>query len=81
MNNVLRFIATAAICTATIGCGARMGTTEHKTETKTSHTKDGKTTGESATTLDTTTTTVPESSASGSTVTKKTTETTKESIK
>jgi hypothetical protein len=70
-----RFVAfcvlIAALGVFTIGCD--MGTTQNKTETKTTQTKDGKTTGETTTSTETKTTTP----VAGGTTTEKTTETTK----
>jgi hypothetical protein len=74
MKRFLAFIVIAALGAFTIGCDSQKGTTESKTVTRTTQSKDGKTVTEK-TTNDTKTTTTP--SASGGTATEKTTETTK----
>jgi hypothetical protein len=80
-----RFLASALIAAlgvSTIGCESHQGTTENKTETKTSQTKDGVTTGETSTKVETTTTTTPPApNGGGGTTIKKTTETTTETTK
>jgi hypothetical protein len=81
MKRFLAFIVVAALGVLTIGCESQKGTTDNRTETKTTQTKDGKTTGETTTTVDTKTTTTPATPDSGGTTTKKTTETTTETSK
>ena len=79
-----RFLALFLISTLgvlTIGCESQKGTTENKTETTTSQTKDGKTMGERTTTVDTKTTTTPATAEGGGTTTEKTTETTSETTR
>ena len=78
MKRFLAFVLIAALGLLTIGCESQTGTTENKTQTTTTQTKDGKTTGEVATTIDTKTTTTPATPGGGGTTTKKTTETTTE---
>ena len=73
MKWFLASVLIAALGVFTIGCESKTGTTEKKTETKTSQTKDGKTTGETTTTVDTKTTTNPATPAAGGTTTEKTT--------
>ena len=73
MKRLLASVLIAALGVLTIGCESQKGTTENKTETKTSQTKDGKTTGETTTTVDTKTTTTPATPDGGGTTTKKTT--------
>ena len=74
MKRFLAFVLIAALGVFTIGCDSKKGTTQNKTETKTTQTKDGKITGETTTTTDRTTkTTTP---AAGGMTTEKTTETT-----
>jgi hypothetical protein len=73
MKCFLTLVLIAALGVFTIGCGSQNDTTEKKTETKTTQTKDGKITGETKTSTDTKTTTPP----AGGTETEKTTETTK----
>ena len=50
MKRFLAFVLIAALGVFTIGCESKKGTTQNKTETKTTQTKDGKTTGETTTT-------------------------------
>jgi hypothetical protein len=52
MHRFLVFVLIAALGVFTIGCGSKKGTTENKTQTKTTQTKDGKTTGETTTTTE-----------------------------
>jgi hypothetical protein len=86
MTRFLALVLVAALGVFTIGCEAQQGTSENKTETKTTQTKDGKATGETTTTVDTKTTTNPATPDGGGgttteTTTKKTTETTTETTK
>jgi len=81
MKRFLAFVLIAALGVLTIGCESQKGTTENKTETKTSQTKDGAMTGERTTTVDTKTTTTPVTPDGGGTTIKKTTETTSETVK
>ena len=85
MKRFLASVLIAVLGVLTIGCESQKGTTENKTETKTSQTKDGKTTGETTTTVDTKTTTTPATPGGGGamteTTTKKTTETTTDATK
>jgi hypothetical protein len=81
MTRLLALVLVAALGVLTIGCESQKGTTENKTQTKTLQTKDGKTTGETTTTVDTKTKTTPAIPDSGGTETKKTTETTTETTK
>lgn len=71
----------AVLGTLAVGCESQKGTTENRTETKTSQTRDGKTTSETTTTVDTKTTTTPATADGGGTTTKKITETTTETTK
>ena len=50
MKRFLAFVLIAALGVFTIGCENQKGTTENKTETTTTQTKDGKTTGETTNT-------------------------------
>jgi hypothetical protein len=59
MKSFLALILIAAIGVFTIGCEAKKGTTENKTQTTTTQTKDGKMTGETTTTTTDTTKTTP----------------------
>lgn len=81
MNRFLASVLIAGLGVLTIGCESQKGSTQNKTETKTTQTKDGKTTGETTTTVDTKTTTTPATPEGGGTMTKKTTETTTETTK
>ena len=76
MRRLGAFILIAVLGTLTIGCESEKGTTENKTVTTTSQSKDGKTTSE--TTTNDTKTTAP---AAGGRTTEKTTETTTETTK
>jgi hypothetical protein len=78
MKRFLAFALISALGVFTIGCGSEKGTTENKTVTTTTQTKDGKTVGET-TTNDTKTKTTPV--AGGGTTTEKTTEKTTETNK
>jgi len=75
MKSFLAFVLIAGLGILTIGCEGQKGTTENKTETTTSQSKDGKTTSETTTNDMKTKTTTP--AASGVTTEKTTTETTK----
>jgi len=81
MKLLLASVLIAVLGILTIGCESQKGTTENKTETKTSQTRDGKTTSETTTTVDTKTTTTPATPAGGGTIVKKITETTTETTK
>jgi hypothetical protein len=81
MKCFLAAVLIAALGVVTIGCENQQGTTENKTETKTSQSKDGKTTDQTTTTVDTKTTTTPATPDSGGTTTEKTTKTTTETTK
>ena len=50
MKRFLAFVLIAALGVVTIGCDSQKGTTQNKTKTTTTQTKDGKTTGETTTT-------------------------------
>jgi hypothetical protein len=56
MKRFLTFVAIAALGVFTIGCESQKGTTENKTETTTTQSKDGKMTGETTNATDTKTT-------------------------
>ena len=73
MKSFLAFVLIVGLGILTIGCDSQKGTTENKTVTTTSQSKDGKTTSET-TTSDTKTTTP---AAGGVSTEKTTTETTK----
>jgi hypothetical protein len=81
MKSFLAFVVFAALGVFTIGCESQKGTTENKTETTTTQTKDGKTTGETTNTVDTKTTIPPATPEGGGTATEKTTKTTTETTK
>ena len=53
MKRFPAFVLISALGVFTIGCDSQKGTTENKTVTTTTQTKDGKTTGETTTTNDT----------------------------
>ena len=78
MKRFLAFVVISALVVFTIGCGSEKGTTENKTVTTTTQSKDGKTTAETTTNDTKTKTTTP---AAGGTATEKTTETTTETTK
>ena len=79
MKRLLAFVLLAALGVFTIGCENQKGTTQNKTETTTTQTKDGKVVGERTTTNETKTkTTTP---AAGGMTTEKTTEKTTETTK
>ena len=78
MKRLVAFILTTTMAVWTIGCGNEKGTTENKTVTTTSQTKDGKTTGETITNDTKTKTTTP---VAGGMTTEKTTETTTQTTK
>ena len=80
MSRFLAFALIAALGVFTIGCDNQKSATENKTETKVSQTRDGKT-AERTTTVDTKTTATPATPDGSGTTTKKTTETTTETIK
>ena len=78
MKRFLALVLISALGVFTIGCDSK-STTDDKTETKTTQTKDGKVVGETTTTNETKTkATAP---AAGGTATEKTTETTTEKSK
>jgi hypothetical protein len=75
MKRFLAFVLIAALGIFTIGCESKKGTTQKKSETTTTQTKDGKITGETTTSTEVKTkATTP---AAGDMTTEKTTETTK----
>ena len=77
MKSILGFVLLATLGVFTIGCDT--GTTQNKTQTTTTQTKDGKVVGETTTTNETKTkATTP---AAGGMTTEKTTETTTEKTK
>ena len=79
MKRFLAFVLITTLGVFTIGCGSQKGTTEDKTQTTTTQTKDGKTVGETTTTDETKTkATTP---AGGGMTTEKTTEKTTETTK
>jgi hypothetical protein len=79
MKRFLAFILISALGVFTIGCDSNKSTTQDKTETKTTQTKDGKVVGETTTTNETKTkATTP---AAGGATTEKTTEKTTETNK
>ena len=57
MKSFLAFVVIAALGVFAIGCESQKGTTENKTETTTTQTKDGKMMGEMTTSTDTKTAT------------------------
>jgi len=79
MKSFLAFILIAALGVFIIGCDNNKGTTEDKTETKTTQTKDGKVVGETTTTNETKT--KASAPAGSGMTTEKTTETTTETKK
>lgn len=81
MKRFLAFVLILTVSALTIGCENKKGTTENKTEVKTSQVKDGKTTGETTTTVEKKTSTTPATPDGGGTTVKKTTETTTETTK
>ena len=85
MKRFLASVLIAVLGVVAVGCENQQGTTENKTETKTSQIRDGKTTGETTTTVDTKTTTTPATPDGGGATTektiKKTTETTTQTSK
>ena len=81
MKSFLAFVLILALGVFTIGCDSQKGTTENKTVTTTSQTKDGKTTGETTNTVDTKTTTTPATPGGGGTATEQTTTKTTETTK
>ena len=48
MNRFLALVLIAALGALTIGCESKKGTTQNKTQTTTTQTKDGKITGETS---------------------------------
>ena len=56
MKRLLPFVVVAALGVFAIGCENQKGTTENKTETTTTQSKDGKMTGETVNSTDTKTT-------------------------
>ncbi len=82
MKRFLAFVLIAVLGVVTIGCESDKGTTQNKSQTKTTQTKDGKITGGTTnTTTDTMKTTPPVTAAAGGMATEKTTETTTEKTK
>jgi hypothetical protein len=78
MKRFLAFAVIAALGVLTIGCDSQKGTSENKTVTTTTQSKDGKTVGETTTNDTKTKTTTP---PAGGKATEKTTETTTETTK
>ena len=78
MKRFLALVVIAALGVFTIGCDSQKGTSENKTVTTTTQTKDGKTTSETTTNDTKTKTTAP---LPGGKATEKTTETTTETTK
>jgi hypothetical protein len=76
MKRFLTCVLIAALGVFTIGCDSLTGTTQNKVETKTTQTKDGKTTGET-----TSTDTKSTNPAAGGMTTEKTTEKTSKTTK
>jgi hypothetical protein len=76
MKRFLAVVVIAALGVFTIGCDSLTGTTQNKVETKTTQTKDGKTTGET-----TSTDTKSTNPAAGGMTTEKTTEKTSKTTK
>jgi len=72
MTRLLALVLIGALGVFTVGCESQKGTTENKTETTTSQSKDGKMTGETTTTVDTKTTTSPATPDDGGTTITKT---------
>jgi hypothetical protein len=81
MKRYLAFALIAALGVWTVGCESQQGRTVNKTETTTSQTKDGVTTGETSTVVETTTTTTPPAPDGSGTTIKENTETTTETSK
>jgi hypothetical protein len=82
MRRLLALALVAAVGTFTIGCETKKGTSEYKTETTTTQTKDGKVTGETkTTTTDSATTAAPAKPGEVGVTTEKTTETKTETTK
>ena len=79
MKRFLAFVLISALGVFTIGCDSQKGTSEKKTITTTTQTKDGKVVGETTTTNETKTkaTTPDAGGATTEKTTEKTTETTK----
>ena len=75
MKCFLTFVAIAALGLFAIGCDSMTGTTENKTQTTTTQTKDGKMTGETTNSTETTTTQAKDGKMTSETTTS--TETTK----
>ena len=71
MTRFLACVLISALGVFTIGCDSNKSTTQDKTETKTTQTKDGKVVGETTTTNETKTKTA--TPAAGGTTTEKTT--------
>jgi hypothetical protein len=78
MKSSLAFILITALGVLTIGCDSQKGTSENKTVTTTTQSKDGKTASETTTNDTKTKTTTP---PAGGKATEKTTETTTETTK
>jgi hypothetical protein len=77
MKRFLAFALIAALGVFTIGCDSMTGTTQNKTETKTTQTKDGKTTGETTNSTETKSTPAGSGMTTEKTTETKTTGTTK----
>ena len=78
MKSFLAFVLISALGVLTIGCDSQKGTSENKTVTTSTQTKDGKTASETTTNDTKTKTTTP---PAGGKATEKTTETTTETTK
>jgi hypothetical protein len=81
MKRFFASVLIVAVSALIIGCDSRAGTTQYKSETKQSQTKDGKTPGETKNTFDQKTTTTPATPDGGGMTTQKTTQTTTETTK
>jgi hypothetical protein len=84
-NAMKRFLALALVATLgvfTIGCETKKGTSENKTQTTVTQTKDGKVTGETTTTTSDKTKITPSATpGAADSTTERTTETTTETTK
>ena len=81
MKRFLPLVLIAALGVLAVGCENQQGTTENKTQTTTTQTKDGKKTSETTVTTDTKTRPAPVTPNSGGKPTEKTTEKTTETDK
>ncbi len=75
MKRFLTFVLIAALGTFAIGCNSNKGTTQKKSETTTTHTEDGRVTGETTHSTEVKTQATPP--RDGDMTTERTTETTK----